>query len=49
MRISMYNNIANAYRNLFCGGTVIAALKCLITFGTLKQTPGGVLQYLFMI
>ena len=49
MRNSMYNNIANAYGNLFCGGTVIATLKCLTTLGTLKQPPGRVLQYMFMI
>ena len=46
---SWYNNITNEYQNLFCGGTVIATLKCLTTFVTLKQPPGRVLQYMLMI
>ena len=49
MRNSKYNNIANAYGNLFCGGTAIATLKCLTTFGILKQPPGRALQYMFMV
>ena len=49
MHNSMYNNIANAYQNLFCGGKVTATMQCSTTLGSLKQPPGRVVQYMFMI
>ena len=49
MRNLMYNNMVNAYRNLFWGETVIANLKLLTALFTLKQPPERVLQYMLMI
>ena len=49
MRNLMYNDIANAYQNLFLGVTVIVSLKCLVTLCRLKQAPRRVLKYIFMI
>ena len=40
--------MANAYEISFVEEHIVT-LKCLTTPGTLKQSPGRVLQYMFMI
>ena len=49
MRNLMYNKtsfVNKFYRNIFWMETVMASLKYLTTICTLKQAPGGVLEYI---